>query len=367
MKTIYYKIVFILLLFPSIAIGNSINRLDGRYTEEKSLNKELTVHADALLKINNDYGNLDITSWGGDTIKMEITIKVNGNDQEKVIDKLKSIDVLFETSPGMVSAKTIFDKETQSWWGKLTDAWGGSNLKMEINYIIKIPITNSIDLNNDYGSITLDKIQGNAKINCDYGQIIIGELLGDENFINIDYTNNSIIKYMKKGKINADYSSFTLKRVGKLQLIADYTQSKIEYAEELSYNCDYGALLIGDIGILKGNGDYLDIDVKSISEMLILNSDYGSVDVNTLKSTIKEVVIKTDYSGVSLGYAVDFNFSFKVKTSYGSIKMDEDDVVIMKRSEENTSKFYLGYRGDKNAENSIHISTSYGGVKLHKN
>lgn len=354
-------------MFPNVITGNSINKLDGRYTEEKSLNKEVSVNANALLKINNDYGNLDITSWDGDTIKMEITIKVNGNDQEKVINKLQSIDVLFETSPEMVSARTIFDKKTEFWWGKLADFWGGSNLKMEINYMIKIPVTNSIDLNNDYGSITLDKIQGNAKINCDYGQIIIGELLGDENFINIDYTNNSTIKYMKSGKINADYSNFTLKRVGKLQLIADYTQSKIEYANELTYNCDYGSLRTGNIGVLKGNGDYLDIDVESISEILAVNSDYGSIDVQTLKSTTKEVAIKTDYSGVSVGYAADFNFNFSVKTSYGSIKMNEDDVVIMKKSQENTKKFYQGYRGEKNTDNAINISTSYGGVKLYKN
>ena len=367
MKTIFYKIVCILLLIPSIAIGSSINRLDGRYTEEKSLNKEVSVNANALLKINNNYGNLDVTSWDGNTIKMEITIKVNGNDQEKVIDKLESIDVLFETSPEMVSAKTIFDKGAQSWWGKLADAWGGSNLKMEVNYIVKVPVTNGINLSNDYGSITLDKIQGNAKINCDYGQIIIGELLGDENFINIDYTNNSTIKYMKNGKINADYSNFTLKRAGRLNLIADYTQSKIENADELNYNCDYGSLRVGDIGILKGNGDYLDIDVESIGKILAINSDYGSIDVETLKSSTKEVAIKTDYTGVRIGYAADFNFNFSIKTSYGSIKLDENDVKIMKRSQENTSKFYQGYRGEKNTGNAVNISTSYGGVKLNKN
>jgi len=367
MKTIYYNILSILILFPIVIRGNSLNKLDGRYTEEKSLSKEVSVNADALLKIDNDYGNLDITSWDGDTVKMEITIKVNGNDQERVIDKLKSIDVHFETSPVMVSAKTILDKGSQSWLQKLTDAWGGSNLKMEINYVVKVPVTNSINLRNDYGSITLNKIEGNAKINCDYGQIIIGELLGAENFINIDYTNNSTIKYMKAGKINADYSNFKLKRADKLQLVADYTQSKIEYANELSFSCDYGSLSTGAIGILKGNGDYVDIDVDSISNIVAIDSDYGSINIATLKPTTKEVAIKTDYSGVHIGYAADFNFNFRIKTSYGSIKMDENDVMIMKRSQENTSKFYQGYRGKKNTGNAINISTSYGGVKFNKN
>lgn len=367
MKTIYYKIACVLFLLPSIVLGSSKGKMNGRYTEEKLLQKEVSVNPDALLKIDNNYGNLDITSWNGNTIKIDITIKVNGNDQEKVIEKLQNIDVNFDTSPAMVSAKTIFDKKEQSWWTKLVNAWDNNNLKMEINYVVKVPITNSIVLSNDYGSITLDKIQGNADINCDYGQLIIGELLGNENSINIDYTNNSTVKYMKAGKINADYSNFTLKQAGKIQLTADYTQSKIENAEELNYNCDYGALRIGSIAVLKGDGDYLDIDVQSIEHMLVVNSDYGSIDVETLKPTTKEVAIKTDYSGVRIGYAPDFNFNFSIKTSYGSIKMDESDVMIMKKSQENTSKFYQGYRGEKNTGNAINISTSYGGVKLNKN
>ena len=186
-----------------------ICRLCGMGEEEPN---HLFWECEAGLEVRRSHVVLDITSWDGDTVKMEITIKVNGNDQERVIDKLKSIDVHFETSPVMVSAKTILDKGSQSWLQKLTDAWGGSNLKMEINYVVKVPVTNSINLRNDYGSITLNKIEGNAKINCDYGQIIIGELLGAENFINIDYTNNSTIKYMKAGKINADYSNFKLKK-----------------------------------------------------------------------------------------------------------------------------------------------------------
>lgn len=37
-------------------------------------------------------------------------------------------------------------------------------MNMKINYTVKVPVTNSVDFNNDYGSITLDKIKGNAKI-----------------------------------------------------------------------------------------------------------------------------------------------------------------------------------------------------------
>ncbi len=366
MKPIYYNILCLLFLVPAISLASVATKGKGKYTKEKSLKKEFSVNSDALLKISNDYGNLDITSWDQNKIVLEITIKVNGNDEDKVIEKLEDINVVFDANSQMVSARTTFNKDGKSWWSKFSDGWGGSNLKMEINYIVKVPATNSIDLNNDYGSITVDKIKGNAKINCDYGQIIVGELLGNDNYINIDYTHNSTIKYMKNGKISADYSDFTLEKGEEILLNADYSQSKIMTVKELNYNCDYGSLKVENVDVFKGNGDYLDTNIGNVSNSVNINSDYGSIDIKNLTSTTKNVTIRTDYTGVSIGYSSNFNFDFTIRTSYGGINLD-DGVDIMKKSKENSSKDYRGYRGQKNSGNSIDISTSYGGVKLKQN
>lgn len=97
-----------------------------------------------------------------------------------------------------------------------------------------------------------------------------------------------------------------------------------------------------------------------------INSDYGSIDIKNLESTTKNVNIRTDYTGVSIGYDSNLNFDFVVKTSYGGINLD-DSINTMKKSKDNSSKDYRGYHGEKNSGNSIDISTSYGGVKLRKN
>ncbi|MHA7057344.1 DUF4097 family beta strand repeat-containing protein [Aquimarina sp. M1] len=366
MKPIYYKIICILFLVPAITIASGDNGMKGKYTKEKSLKKEFSVSSDALLKISNDYGNLDVTSWNQNRIVMEISIKVNGNDEEKVIQKLESIDVVFEATSQLVSAKTTFDKDGKSWWSKLSDGWGGSNIKMEINYTVKVPATNSIDLSNDYGSITLDKIKGNARINCDYGQIIIGELMGNDNYISIDYTHNSTIKYIKNGKINADYSDFILENGEEILLNADYTQSTIKAVKELNYNCDYGSLKVENVVIFKGNGDYLDTNIGNVSKEIDINSDYGSIDIQNLEATTKNVTIRTDYTGVDIGYSANLNFDFIIKTSYGGINLD-DDINTLKKNKDNSSKDYQGYHGQKNNGATISIYTSYGGVKLRKN
>ncbi len=363
MKTLYYKI-FILLLLPALVLANN-GDLKGKYTKEKKLNKEFSVSKDALLKIRNDYGNLDITSWNEDRIVMEIHIKVSGNNEEKVIKRLNSIDVEFDYTSQMVSAKTIFNKENESWWNKWSNGWN-NNTNMKINYTIKMPITNAVDLDNDYGSITLDKIEGNAKINCDYGQIILGELMGNDNYINIDYTNNSSIKYLKNGNINADYSDLEVGNSNKINLNADYTQSKFKSVKNLNYNCDYGGLRVESTGKITGDSDYVSTKIGSVSEAVNISSDYGSIEVRSLQSTFKNVTIDSDYTRVDIGYADGANFDFSIKTSYGGITVD-DSCNVQKKYVKSTKKDYQGYRGQSNTGNTVNITSSYGGVKLRKN
>ncbi|WP_378187975.1 hypothetical protein ACE939_06110 [Aquimarina sp. W85] len=367
MRTIYYKIVLILTLIPSISQGNTLEGLVNEHTMEKSLYKEFTVDKDALLFIDNAYGNVDITTWNENRIVMNIKISVTGNDKEKMQEKIKNISVIFNASTTRVSAKTIFDNKQSSWWSKFTDSWSStSSINMKINYSIKVPISNNLDLSNDYGSITLDKTKGNAKINCDYGQIILGELHGNDNSIHIDYTKNSSIKYMNQGTINADYSAFEVGLAGKVDLYADYTQSNFDSIQYLKYSCDYGELKISNAHSITGTGDYLNMQLGTVNKKIAINADYGSLRVNELTKSVKMVDIQSDYVGITIGYNQNLSFDFHIKTSYGGINIDDDEINIMKKNSTNSNKIYEGYHRQKNSGNSIRINSSYGGVKFIK-
>lgn len=261
-----FLVIFLLLSHISFAESG----WNGKHTKEKTIKKEYTVNSDALLKINNSYGNINIITYSGNKISIEVNIKTNGNNLDKVEEKLNNINVDFQASSSLVSAKTIFDKnQSISWWN-----WGrNNNVNMEINYVIKLPISNNVDLNNNYGSINLDRLEGHAKINCDYGKITTKELMADNNSISFDYTNNSYFEYIKSGKINADYSGFTVAKTKNLEITADYTKSIVEIAEEVSYVCDYGSITIQKANNVNGKGDYLTARFGEIYKNIQINAD----------------------------------------------------------------------------------------------
>ena len=360
MRAQLYKLSFLLLL-PCLCFAHIDTK--GKHTREKKVSKEFKVSANSNLEIDNSYGNVDITTWSENRVVIEVIIKVNGNDEDRVEEKLEDINIQFNQNSSGVKAKTHFSKENKSWWKTIFN--GFDNVNMEVNYIIRAPETNNIDISNDYGGIYVDKLTGNARINCDYGKIDIGELRGKVNYLNFDYTRNSKIGYVKNVDINADYSDYEIEEAENVTINADYSDSKIQKAVNVEFNCDYGSISINKVKNLKGDGDYLTTKINRIFNSLELNQDYGSVSIEKIIKGTKNVSINTDYAGIKMGYDNEMSFKFDIKTSYGSIK-GIDDLEVNKRRNESTSESISGrYGNGANAAN-INITTSYGSVSLNK-
>lgn len=361
-RNILFRCVTLLFLTVPLILSASDGELKGKYTKEKTIKKEFDVNLDALLKVTNSYGNLNLTSWEGNKILIEVHIKTSGNNEEKVQKKLDGITIDFDASSSMVSAKTIFDSDRSSWsW------WGGnSNINMQINYTIKLPVKNSVHLNNDYGNIILDRIDGHAKINCDYGRLEIGELRGRNNQLNFDYTSKSTIDFINSGSIDADYSGFTIGKAGDLIINADYTNSTIVTMGNLEYSTDYGNLEVGEADNVHGTGDYIGVKLGTLHGNVDITADYGSIKIDKMAADAGNLEINGDYTGIKIGYDSQYHFNFEIKTSYGSVN-GKDDFQTNISEVKNTSKYYKGYYGSENSGNSVNISSDYGGITFTKN
>lgn len=360
MKTKLYALLIFLLTSQLTFSGNGWN---GKHTKEKTIKKDYTVDSDALLKIKNSYGNIDIITHSGNTVSIEVNIKTNGNDLDKVEKKLDDISVDFQGSSSMISAKTIFRKsKSVSWWN-----WGrNTNVSMEINYVVKLPISSRVDLSNDYGSINLDRLEGQAKINCDYGKVTTKELMADDNLISFDYTNNSYFEYIKSGKINANYSSFTVGKTKNLEVTADYTKSVVEIAENVRYTCDYGSVFVEKANNVIGKGDYLTARFGEIYKNIQIRADYGSIKIDRMTVNAGHIDINSDYTGITIGYDAAYLFKFDITLEYASLR-GMGGLQFSRKREESASKFYQGYHGDANAKNFIKITSDYGNITFKKN
>ncbi len=359
MKSIY-KITFLFLLYPIIVFAHVDNK---KHKKNRIIKKEYKVNANAKVAIDNRYGNLNITTWDKNRVEIEVTITVKGDDFESVEDKLASIDVEFETSSSLIYAKTTFEKVQKSWsfWKR------NSNINYLINYKIRMPKTNSVDLDNDYGRISLDELSGKADIKCDYGKIYVGELSAENNNINLDYCSSSNISFMKSGNINVDYSKITIEKSENLKVNADYSTLKFNKVGNLNFNADYGSIAIDEAINVSGNSDYVGMRFGTITKNLTIDADYGAISIKRLVKGFENVNIDGQYTGIKIGIDTDVVFDFEFDLQYGSFKGDSDKMEFYKKISKTSKKYYEGRFGKGNSNSKINIKSQYGGISIKEN
>src|SRR6478735_5950093 len=94
-----HNLLLLLLLIPFLGFSNDAFN----YEKQKTINKSYVVNSDAGLNIENSYGNIFVTTWNEDKIEIDVIIKVSGNDEKWVNQKLEGIDVSFTALKNMVS------------------------------------------------------------------------------------------------------------------------------------------------------------------------------------------------------------------------------------------------------------------------
>ncbi|WP_138434521.1 hypothetical protein [Winogradskyella algicola] len=357
-QKIHFRIAILLLLMPFITLANT-NAEIGKTTKERNIKKSFDVSADATLKIDNSYGNLDIVTWDQNRIEFDITIEVTGNNANKVEERLNEISVSFNNTKDLVTAKTNFENKDKNWW-----SWNNNKkLKIEVHYRVKMPITNNVDLDNNYGSINLDRLKGKAKIHCSYGKVTTKELMADGNYINFDYSKGCYFEFIKSGKLYADYSEFTIAKTKSLYLNTGYTNSIIENSEDVEFNCDYGSLRVDNINSLKGNADYLTLRIVNLYKSINLKADYGSLKIDRIASKANNVEIDSEFMGITISYDSNYSFDFDIDLEYASLR-DSDTFNFTNKEVDSFEKKYNGYHGTKGSGNYVKIKSQYGSVSF---
>ncbi|MEM8520902.1 hypothetical protein [Flavobacterium sp. PL12] len=347
------KILFFLLIIPFLGYAGET---DFNYSKQKNISKAYTVNSDVTLSIDNSYGNISVTTWNEDKVELDISIKVSGDNEKWVNQRINDIDIDIVALKNLVSATTIISNSSSKNQGR--------NNSFEINYTLKIPKNGSVKLINKYGNIVTADIYGDAEIKCKYGKINTGKLLKNSS-VQIDYCSNSTIALLKNGTVIAKYSNLKITEANKLDLISDYTDVTIFDSDEIKYSSKYGKITIISVKTLNATGNYLTIRIGEVSDYLKLNTKYSSLNIDRINAKVNTVNIAAGYTGINIGYDSNYAFDFNVSLKYANFNYDNDLDFSVKEVVSNSKK-YSGFYKKKGVNNLI-IMSDYGNVSLQKN
>lgn len=347
-----YKTILVFLLFPILGFAND----DAIITKQKNIKKAFIVNSDAGIDITNSYGTVFVTTWDEDKIELDVLIKVSGDNENWVNQKINDITIDIQALKHLITAKTQI--ENNNYRSK------GRNNSFEINYVIKIPKNGNVTIDNKYGNISASDLNAPINIICKYGKITMGRLNSMKNNIIIEYCSNSTISYCKNANVIARYSGLAIETLSKIDLISDYTDTTIGTAGDVKYSSKYGTIKINEVNSLDGIGNYLTIKLGTLNNQLKLQTKFSSIDIGLIQPKANAISINAGYTGVKVGFSPNFAFDFDITLRYADLKHDSD-FEFTSKAETNYSKSYNGYYKKKGV-NSMVISSEYGNVALTK-
>lgn len=342
-----YKFLILFLLIPQWMPAHTEQ---GKFSKQKTITKAWTVNPDALVDIENSFGNIYIAKSEDNQVQIEVVIKVSGDSEKWVTEKLENIDIETKAFKHLVSARTVFGGSSRKSSGRNS---------IQVNYTVRIPNAAGVHLYNKYGNIYTPDLSGIADFRLQYGKISTGKLSGSSSF-DLQYVDEAEIARTTVCQLEAQYSKVRMQGFTTLKVRSDYSDLDTGNGNTLNYDGNYGKLIVGAVSTLSAAGNYLTININQSEGTAKLTGNYNKIHLGLAKDW-DTCFIEGNYLNTVLSYGSSRGFSFNLSGNYATIKTDAPATV-------KKSSYHVQYSGTYGSSGgTLRVSGDYLHVNLNKN
>jgi hypothetical protein len=324
--------------------------------------------------VDNNKGNISITTWDRNTIKIEVEIIVKAKDVTQAEEFFKQIKIDFEKNSGYVKATTSKEKEEETWRDWI---WGSAqNINWNVHYKITMPKTNNLSVSNKFGDVYVANLKGDASVNVKYGNYKLS------NFENLrcDFSyGEGTVSEVKNLIIDVKYCDIKLRTIKNINITSKYSEINIDEAAEIRSNSKYDDFeigkvtdfnstgkyddfVIGKVGTINVLGRHSDFKIESILKSGDFNVEYGEVIIDNLAVSVEKLKLIGQYTE----FVIDTEggtFNLIVDGDATEVETPENMNTTSKEKDNNVLKL-KGKVGTGNSNSLIEVRTKYGSLKI---
>jgi hypothetical protein len=339
----------------------------------KSIVKEFEISRDGTVGVINKYGSIDIRTWDAARVKIEVTIKAEAKSQEAANEVFNRISIAFDNGPSVVRATTEIETVTgwKSWFN-----WDDGD-EFEINYVVHVPSSVVLELDNKYGDIYVADMNNRASVNLKYGDMKLGSIAGST-IISMAYADGTIqstqdmnlnLSYSelyagKTGDLtfNGKYSDLEIETAGNVNATTGYVDVKIQKMGRLTNTGKYDDFVINEAATVDANTKYSGYAISSLTEYADFEMSYGSVSIDYVHPGFRSIDINASYTDVSIDVDDSASFNFDASTKYCGV--DHYGLEIYHEIDKTGEHTVKGFRGSRDATARITAVMSYGELSI---
>ena len=348
MKTLLKITLFALLLM--LAFGIKGAKAHEQYT--KVVKQEYPIPPDGQLTVTNKFGKIHFSNWDKNAVSFEITITAEAQDRktaEKIIDR---IDFIFNVNPTTLEAKTRF----------LENASQGRS-SFRIDYMIKIPAGISLVVNNKFGDVYIDQVEGKTKLDVSYGNLEVNRLGNSDNLVNVEF-GRANIAWSKGAVVVMKYSPLEMGYSGSLYLDSKFSDIRSGEVISANLNAEGGKLSLEKASALKSRCKFTTLDIGKVEKTINLDIQYGSCKIHEVPADFTSIVLSNQYADVAIWISENASYQLDAELKYCDIHYPSEKSKFSFRSSSPVEKSLKGYIGSDNPGSKVQVRSEYGNVSL---
>lgn len=252
------------LFFLLLAVCSSTRAENNEWDAEKrkSISRSYPLTNHSRVSIKNSFGNVTVSSWNKNEVKVDVTITVKASSDEIAANILDAISI--EESGG---SNISFETKIRS----KSNGGRGKSSSMQIDYTVYLPAATNLKVTNSFGNTHIPDRTGSTELSQSYGNLTTG------NLANID-------------RLSVEFGKLIAKELENTKVFVKFSQV--------------------DIDRLSGNFDG--------------NFQFCTRPSIGLTTAVQRVKIESKYSDLTLTLPRSFEANVDITTSFGRLTNNSD-------------------------------------------
>jgi hypothetical protein len=324
LKTVLFLTLISLPLISLAGNGDDIEK-------KRTISRTYTVTPDDKLSIENSFGEVVVTTWDKNEIKVDVEIGARAGTDQKAQDILDKIEVRDQRSGNLISFKTDVEDVNDGKHNRgRRNEDDGEERKFYIDYKVYMPAVNPLNLENSFGKTKVPDMKGTVSLTSKFGGLTTGKLAKADD-IDVEFGSADI------GPVGSGTLTFKFNHRSHVASVSGSVKIKCEFSGDVEFGVDNS---IQDLSVYESYSTVQMVVPKDLSATFEVHTSFGNF-INKTDFNILEAKDEDDQYGPRFdkdfsGTAGAGKARIKIKSSFGKVKLthtygksssdeDEDD------------------------------------------
>jgi hypothetical protein len=264
--------------------------------QEERSEKSFSVKPGEWLELKADFGSVEVRSWAQNEVKVEVLKWVEGRHRRSVKELFEDYEIRYNQSARGVAI--VAEMRGRNFWR--------NNDGLQVEFRITVPKQYNLDLSTSGGSIAVDDLIGEARVETSGGSLRLGRIEGP---VNANTSGGSIDLRQAKGKLLARTSG------------GGITVGDVD--GEVDVETSGGSIEVdGAAGNLRAHTSGGGVSLRGLQGNVDASTSGGAMEAEILKQLDAPCSLETSGGGILIYMSRDLKADIDAYTSGGEVDCD---------------------------------------------